>query len=140
MTALSNCFHSPRESGTNHESIRRSQYDSIEEFFQIEIDHPSVALRNALLRLCHGLMRRPTRSEPIAVLGERRIPSLLQNLHHRLLDKAVQHGWDVGGTMHLMQLALGMKMGRIGDPLLQASIQFVVDGDCIWGVRLALFC
>jgi hypothetical protein len=39
-------------------------------------------------------MSRPTRSEPIAVLGERRIPSPLQNVHHRLLDKAVQHGWD----------------------------------------------
>jgi hypothetical protein len=43
--------------------------DSIEEFFQIEVDHPSVALRNVLLRLSHGVMRRPTRSEPIAVLG-----------------------------------------------------------------------
>src|SRR5882757_933703 len=44
--------------------------DSIEEFFQIEIDHPSVTLRNVLLRLGHSLMRRPTRSEPVAVLGE----------------------------------------------------------------------
>jgi Sulfatase-modifying factor enzyme 1 len=67
--------------------------DSIKEFFQIEIDHPSVALRDVLLRLSHGMMRRPTRSEPIAVLGERRIPLPLQNLHYRLLDKAVQHGW-----------------------------------------------
>ena len=33
-----------------------------------------------------------------------------------------------------------MEMGRIGDPLLEAAIQFVVDGDCIWGVRLALIC
>src|SRR6516164_3525532 len=41
--------------------------DSIEEFFQIEIDHPSVALHNILLRLGYGVMRRPTRSEPIAV-------------------------------------------------------------------------
>src|SRR4029077_12048600 len=62
--------------------------DSIEEFFQIEVDHPSVALRNVLLRLSHGVMRRPTRSEPLAILGERRIPSPLQNLHHRLLDKS----------------------------------------------------
>src|SRR5215475_4836927 len=68
--------------------------DPIEEFFQIEIDHPAVACSDILLRLSHGLMRRPTRSEPIAVLGERRIPSPLQDLHHRLLDKAVQHGWD----------------------------------------------
>src|SRR6202162_655547 len=41
--------------------------DSIKEFFQIEVDNPSVALRNVLLRLSHGLMRRPPRSEPIAV-------------------------------------------------------------------------
>jgi quercetin dioxygenase-like cupin family protein len=33
-------------------------------------------------------MRRPPRSEPIAVLGERRIPLPLQDLHHRLLDEA----------------------------------------------------
>ena len=30
--------------------------------------------------LSHGVMSRPTRSEPIAVLGERRIPLPLQNL------------------------------------------------------------
>src|SRR5260370_33607134 len=68
--------------------------DSIEEFFQIEVDPPSVALRDVLLRLSYGVMRRPTRSGPIAVLGGRRIPSPLQNLHHRLLDTAVPHGWD----------------------------------------------
>src|ERR1700737_906121 len=68
--------------------------DSIKELFQIEINHPSAALRNIPLRLSHGVMRRPTRSEPIAVLGERWIPLSLQDLHHRLLDKAVQHGWD----------------------------------------------
>src|ERR1700733_10425358 len=33
-------------------------------------------------------------SKPVAVLGKRRVPSLLQNLHHRLLDKAIQHSWD----------------------------------------------
>jgi hypothetical protein len=51
-------------------------------------------LRDVLLRLSHGLMRRPPRSEPIAVLGERRVPLPLQDLHHRLLDEAIQHGWD----------------------------------------------
>ena len=63
--------------------------DSIEELFQIEINHPAVACSDILLRLSHGLMRRPTRSEPIAVLGERRIPSPLQDLHHRLLDNCL---------------------------------------------------
>jgi hypothetical protein len=69
--------------------------DSIEEFFQIEIDHPSVALRDVLLGLSHGIMRRPPRSEPIAVLGERRVPLPLQNLHHRLLDQKIAEGDDV---------------------------------------------
>src|SRR5258705_553966 len=68
--------------------------DSIKELFQIEIDHPSVALRDVLLRLSHSVMRRSTRSKPVAVLGKRRVPSPLQNLHHRLLDEAIQHGWD----------------------------------------------
>jgi hypothetical protein len=35
----------------------------------------------------------------------------LQNLHHRLLDEAIQYGWDVGGILHLMQLALGIMDG-----------------------------
>ena len=53
--------------------------DSIENLFQIEISRPAVALRNILLRLCQGLMRRPPRSKPIAVMGERRVPLLLQH-------------------------------------------------------------
>ena len=40
--------------------------DPIKEFFQIEINHPSVACRDILLSVSHGLMRRPSRSEPIA--------------------------------------------------------------------------
>jgi hypothetical protein len=45
--------------------------DPIEKFFQIEVTHPSVALRNVLLRLGHGVMRRSTRSKPVAALGKR---------------------------------------------------------------------
>ena len=69
-----------------------------------------------------------------------RLQNRLQVSTDDFLGSAVGDSWDVGGTMHLMQLALGMEMGRIGDPLLEASIQFVVDGDCIWGVRLSLLC
>src|SRR5882757_878255 len=68
--------------------------DPIEEFFQIKINHPTVACSDILLRLSHGVTRGSTWSEPIAVLGECRVPLLLQNLHHRLLNKAIQHGWD----------------------------------------------
>ena len=48
--------------------------DSIEEFLQIEIDHPVVAVGDILLRLGHGLMRRPSRSKPVAVGRERPSP------------------------------------------------------------------
>src|SRR5262245_34452943 len=68
--------------------------DSIEKLFQIKINHPAVACSNILLRLSHGLMCRSSRSKPVAALGERRVPPPLQNLHYRLLDKAVQHGGD----------------------------------------------
>src|ERR1700757_3792202 len=67
---------------------------SIEELLQIEIDHPSVALRDVLLRLSHSVMRRSTRSKPVAVLGKRRVPPPLHYLHHRLLDKTIQYGGD----------------------------------------------
>jgi site-specific DNA recombinase len=84
--------------------------DSVEEFFQIEVDHPSVALRNILLRLSHGVMRRPTRSEPIAVLGERRVPLPLQNLHHRLLDETIQYGWHSHIELHFDPINLWARL------------------------------
>src|SRR5260370_34299514 len=81
--------------------ISLSVIDSIKELFQIEIDHPSVALRDVPLRLSHSVMRRSTLSNPVAVWGKRQVPSLLQNLHHRLLDKAVQHGRHGSFELHI---------------------------------------
>jgi hypothetical protein len=39
-------------------------------------------------------MSRPSRPEPVAVIGKRPVPSPLQNLHHRLLDESIQHRRD----------------------------------------------
>src|SRR5208337_1121402 len=39
-------------------------------------------------------MGRPSRSKTVAVVGERRVPLPLQNLHHRLLDQSIQHRRD----------------------------------------------
>ena len=39
-------------------------------------------------------MRRASGPKPVAVLGERRVPTALQNLHHRLLDESIQHRRD----------------------------------------------
>src|SRR5258708_36808426 len=49
---------------------------------------------DVLLRLGYRLMRRAVRPEPVTVFGECRVPSALQNLHHRLLDQSIQHRRD----------------------------------------------
>src|SRR5262249_1708602 len=53
-----------------------------------------VACRDVPLCLSYRLMRGSSRSKTIAVFGERRVPLLLQNLHHRLLDETIQHRRD----------------------------------------------
>jgi len=85
-------------------------------------------------------MSRATGPEAVRAGKEVLLIHGLQHHDDRPLRQLVFEGRDVGGIMHLVQLALGMEMGRIGDPLLEASIRFIVDGDCIWGVRLALLC
>src|SRR5262249_59847356 len=66
----------------------------IKKLLKIKINAPAVAFGDVLLRLCHRLMSRPPRPEPIAVIGKRPVPPPLQNLHHRLLDESIQHRWD----------------------------------------------
>src|SRR5258708_24992559 len=66
--------------------------NSIEKFLQIEINHPAVAFGNVPLCLRYSLMRRSSRSKTVAVIGKCWVPLPLQNLHHRLLNEAVQHG------------------------------------------------
>jgi len=68
-------------------------WNTIQEFLQIEINAPAMAFGDVLLRLCHRLMSRPPRPEPVAVIGKRPVPPPLQNLHHRLLDESIQHRW-----------------------------------------------
>ncbi len=63
--------------------------DSVEKFFEIKIDHDAVALGNVSLRLGHRLVGRSPRSEAVAVLGERWVPSFLENLQQGLLDQPV---------------------------------------------------
>src|ERR1700719_1618291 len=53
-----------------------------------------MACGDVLLRLGYRLMRRAFRPEPVTVFGECRVPSALQNLHHRLLNESIQHRRD----------------------------------------------
>jgi hypothetical protein len=75
-------------------AISLSWFDPIKELLQIEIYHPALACGDVLLRLGHRLMCRAFRTKPVAVFGECRVPSALQNLHHRLLDHSIQHRRD----------------------------------------------
>lgn len=63
--------------------------DSIEKSFEIKIDHVAVALGNVALRLGYRLMSGTSRTEAVAVLGECRVPLLLENLQQGLLDQPV---------------------------------------------------
>ncbi len=68
--------------------------DPIKEFLKIEVNHPAMARSDILLRFGYRLMRRAFRPEPVTVFGEDGVPSALQNLHHCLLDQAIQHRRD----------------------------------------------
>jgi len=63
--------------------------DSVEKFFEIKVNHNAVAFGNVSLRLGHRLMGRASRSEAVTMLGKRRVPPLLENLQHGLLDQSV---------------------------------------------------
>jgi hypothetical protein len=63
--------------------------DSLERSFEININHDAVALGNVTLRLGCCLMGGAPRSEVVAARGERRVPPLLENLQHSLLNQSV---------------------------------------------------
>ena len=67
---------------------------SIEELFQIEIDHPMAPRSNMLLGTRDCLMRRASGTKPVARFRESVVPTALQDLQHCLLNQSIQHRWD----------------------------------------------
>src|SRR6266436_5185551 len=63
--------------------------DPVEKFLEIKVNHDAVARGNVSLRLGHRLMGGASRSEAVTVLGERRVPLLLEDLQQGLLDQSV---------------------------------------------------
>lgn len=61
----------------------------VEESFEVEVNHVAVTLGNVALRLGYCLMGRASRAEAVAVLRERRVPLLLEDLQQGLLDQSV---------------------------------------------------
>jgi len=58
------------------------------------MDHDAVALGDVSLCPGHRLVGGSPRPEAVAVLGERRVPSLLENLQQGLLDQSVDDPRD----------------------------------------------
>src|SRR6516164_6160872 len=68
--------------------------DLVEELRQVDIDDKPIAFDDVGLRLRHRLVSRAARPEAVAVLAECRVPQRLKPLQDRLLDHAIDHGWN----------------------------------------------
>jgi len=68
--------------------------DPVEKFFEIKIDHDRVARGDVPLCLGHRLVGGSPRPEAVAVLGERWVPLLLENLQQGLLDQSIDDARD----------------------------------------------
>jgi len=122
--------------------------DSIEEFFEIDINHVAITLGNVSLCLGYSLMGRASRPEAVAVLGKRRVPTLLQNLQQRLLDQSVNDTRDAEfsdpairlgdlNPVHRLRLVGSVKqLAPNGRPVLTQVVHGVVDGQPIDPTRL----
>jgi hypothetical protein len=62
---------------------------TFQKFFEVKVNHDAVARGNVLLRLGYCLMGGASRSEAVTVPRKRRVPPLLENLQHGLLDQSV---------------------------------------------------
>ena len=82
-------FHSLGNASHQHGVI-----DSVEKLLQINIDGAAVTFGDVRLGLGHCLMSTAPRTEAIALLGERLLPTPLKDLKDCLLEEAVECLWD----------------------------------------------
>src|SRR5947208_8460666 len=68
--------------------------DPVEEFGQVDIHDKPIAFNDVGLRLRHRVVSGAARPEAVAVLAECRVPPRLEPLQDRLLDHAIDHGWN----------------------------------------------
>jgi hypothetical protein len=92
--------------------------DSVEKTFEVEVDNDAVAFGNIALRLGYRLVGGASRTEAVAVLGERWIPTLLQDLQQRLLDQSV----DNTRYAEFPDPAIADAMGISGRKMIEALI------------------
>ena len=88
---LEHAFVRHPRSNARHQAV---VIDPVEKFFEIKINHDRVARGDVPLCLGHRLVGGSPRPEAVAVLGERWVPSLLENLQQGLLDQSVDDARD----------------------------------------------
>src|SRR5215472_15117750 len=68
--------------------------DPVKKFGQVDIYNKPIAVDDVGLRLRHRLVGGAARPEAVAVLAECRVPPRLKPLQERLLDYAINYGWN----------------------------------------------
>jgi hypothetical protein len=68
--------------------------DPVKELCQVDIHDKPIAFNDVGLRLRHRLVGGAARPEAVAVLAECRVPLRLEPLQDRLLNHAIDHGWN----------------------------------------------
>src|SRR5882672_10222252 len=81
--------------------------DPVEELGQVDVHDKPIAFDDAGLCLRHRLVSGAARPEAVAVLAECRVPPRLKPLQDRLLDHAINHGWNA---------EVARPAGRLRDP------------------------
>src|SRR5437667_2583650 len=78
--------------------IKMSWLTRSKNLLQVNVHDPAVSRRDVLLCPRDRLMGGATGTEAKARLGERWVPTLLQQLQHCLLDEAIEHRRDAEGA------------------------------------------
>src|SRR5215469_14952714 len=68
--------------------------DPVKKLGQVDINNKPIAVDDVGLRLRHRLVGGAARPEAVAVLAECRVPLRLEPLQERLLDYAINYGWN----------------------------------------------
>jgi hypothetical protein len=117
---------SSRRSETRAATAATNRSRPVEELGQVDIHDELIACDDIGLRLRHRLVGGAARPEAVAVLAERRVPQRLKLLQNRLLDHAINRGWNAKVARPASRLRDGHPTHRLRlvAPLAQLSFDF----------------
>jgi site-specific DNA recombinase len=116
----------PIRDARRHRGDQPVVVDPVEELGQVDVHDKLIACDDIGLRLRHRLVGGAARPEAVAVLAERRVPQRLELLENRLLDHAINRGWNAKVARPAGRLRDGHPTHRLRlvAPLAQLSFDF----------------